>query len=131
MGLSVHPRGCGEHRHVDMVDTLKAGSSPRVRGTRKEAVAKFGAPRFIPCGCGEHGLSDGAASGLGGSSPRVRGTLRQKRPRVSPVRFIPAGAGNTFRHSLMLALTYCILASKGRAAPREATPPGNASRAAS
>ncbi len=49
---TVHPRGCGEHfisgcwsNHVD-------GSSPRVRGTRRENKNSTKKERFIPAGAG-------------------------------------------------------------------------------
>ena len=76
---------------------MSYGSSPRVRGTRREAARRGTSRRFIPaCAgnaargvaalesstvhprvCGERPLAPGKAAPVAGSSPRVRGTLRR------------------------------------------------------
>ena len=91
---SVHPRACGEHPTGLIMYDMRAGSSPRVRGTRMKR-ARSGRPlRFIPAragntglrgsqprnrtvhprACGEHGRAKQSPSTATGSSPRVRGT---------------------------------------------------------
>ena len=112
---AVHPRVCGEH--FSRLDALafRAGSSPRVRGTRAGATQIAYPTRFIPaCAgntlqsaaisasrsvhprvCGEHPAGRLGAVAGGGSSPRVRGTLEHLLPLARRRRFIPACAGNT------------------------------------
>ena len=92
---SVHPRGCGEHHRPAKRPAFKAGSSPRVRGTRRRLARQPGELPVHPRGCGEHTL--GGSGGLleGGSSPRVRGTREIDAVDPGHHRFIPAGAGNT------------------------------------
>ena len=123
---TVHPRVCGERqgerdterRFIPacagnaVASTLGTcnGSSPRVRGTRRDCASAHlidgssprvrGTPnagcetrvlRFIPRVRGTPDGQDAAA--VRGSSPRVRGTHRRARIR-SRMRFIPACAGN-------------------------------------
>ncbi len=71
------------------------GSSPRVRGTRKEKMLKKHKIPVHPRGCGEHRPLCFRSRPLNGSSPRVRGTPRTDRLGTVYPRFIPAGAGNT------------------------------------
>ena len=112
---TVHPRGCGEHRHRLARPEMYVGSSPRVRGTRLQSSCPQAIRRFIPAGagntrvqtharphpavhprgCGEHCSGSGWIRQNPGSSPRVRGTLVQYNRANSGFRFIPAGAGNT------------------------------------
>jgi len=93
---SVHPRVCGERYSLEKPAKIFDGSSPRVRGTRRDGVAGVGLDRFIPaCAgnasslrstrpstpvhprvCGERIGSTPLASIICGSSPRVRGTPR-------------------------------------------------------
>ena len=93
-------------------------SSPRVRGTLRQAARPFEPQRFIPaCAgntesasaapysaavhprvCGEHHCGSPCNCRSGGSSPRVRGTLGRAPLTTPPARFIPACAGNTERH---------------------------------
>jgi len=111
---SVHPRVCGERIEDSDAEHQTAGSSPRVRGTRRDPAAPQEPRRFIPaCAgnasartprrpsrevhprvCGERSHRDPLRIACRGSSPRVRGTQRQgARHRVAG-RFIPACAGN-------------------------------------
>ena len=113
----VHPRVCGE-RYDRLPDgVLRAGSSPRVRGTPEPARLSPHRRRFIPaCAgnasppkiakgarpvhprvCGERGWKVGRANLFHGSSPRVRGTRLEIIPALAHCRFIPACAGNAWR----------------------------------
>ena len=91
---TVHPRGCGEHKHRPLTKVFDSGSSPRVRGTRMSKPSGAWKDRFIPAGagntdsnrwisdgisvhprgCGEHATWTGRFEVSAGSSPRVRGT---------------------------------------------------------
>ncbi len=113
--VPVHPRGRGEHRELAAQALLAAGSSPRARGTRLQALFERVGHRFIPAGAGNtggrgigargrsvHPRGRGEHSGLRtvkrypcGSSPRARGTPGVFGIELEADRFIPAGAGNT------------------------------------
>ena len=113
--VPVHPRVCGEHTSRADTEALKAGSSPRVRGTRLSSLRAWAAGRFIPaCAgntltpnillplssvhprvCGEHAGRAGCSIRTVGSSPRVRGTPVYRCGYAEIRRFIPACAGNT------------------------------------
>ena len=91
---SVHPRVCGEQEREPNTNFLRAGSSPRVRGTAAICAVFLRVRRFIPaCAgnslrargsvgewavhprvCGEQIFNRGFALLCAGSSPRVRGT---------------------------------------------------------
>ena len=93
------------------------GSSPRMRGTVAEAVARSVAARFIPAhagnsrrggnqssalsvhprACGEQCLGHWLTSPPSGSSPRMRGTALTAAAIGVYLRFIPAHAGNSCR----------------------------------
>ena len=112
-----HPRACGENLG-DLIDrAATVGSSPRVRGKRREGKNGAGAGRLIPAragktasahaggtayrahprACGENVAALGAMGKAAGSSPRVRGKPRLGHvPRDQP-RLIPARAGKTVR----------------------------------
>ena len=113
-GISVHPRGCGEHA-VAMCSAMQScGSSPRMRGTCAENVRCSLHHRFIPAdagnilphpadtstqpvhprGCGEHIHPGFYFYPTDGSSPRMRGTCYRWRHGLAIQRFIPADAGN-------------------------------------
>ncbi len=115
MRQPVHPRACGEHAANRSQNGVICGSSPRLRGTPRRALAGTADRRFIPApagntsrlvtqsrawpvhprACGEHRCSSPGFSACTGSSPRLRGT-RWRAPRLSSLcRFIPAPAGNT------------------------------------
>ncbi len=90
----VHPRACGEHHGRHRHRAVRAGSSPRLRGTpspsrpirriRRFIPAPAGNTRHIgpgqergavhPRACGEHFWARLARHSRGGSSPRLRGT---------------------------------------------------------
>ena len=106
---------CGEQSVRPTASRMRAGSSPRVRGTARAPEIETKQPRFIPaCAgnrndisptsatppvhprvCGEQTARRLSASSPAGSSPRVRGTGRDRRHAHQPVRFIPACAGNS------------------------------------
>ncbi len=111
----VHPRACGEHYVFQAPPLLRAGSSPRMRGTPPAQTSHSELGRFIPAhagnthsfaatpraaavhprACGEH-RDTGIGTGIGtGSSPRMRGTPPPLRRMGRVTRFIPAHAGNT------------------------------------
>ena len=121
---TVHPRVCGELHPRPQAMRRKAGSSPRVRGTRASAFVRQRDCRFIPACAGNSRLAGGlprgwpvhprvcgelwpwslAVQSANGSSPRVRGTRRPPfRPLVEQ-RFIPACAGNSVVSSGSLLL---------------------------
>ena len=115
--ISVHPRACGEQAIGRIRDRLTTGSSPRLRGTVKIGMEKYGAIRFIPAPAGNRGASEvplelvavhpracgeqltplGPTALQIGSSPRLRGTVGSREPHVPLDRFIPAPAGNRGR----------------------------------
>ena len=111
---SVHPRGCGERSFRNFPENVRAGSSPRVRGTVIARNLQGKNSRFIPAGAGngqleelKHIMGSVHPRGCGerkpaefdecinyGSSPRVRGTVVHLMFGNIIKRFIPAGAGN-------------------------------------
>ena len=110
----VHPRECGERPNSLLGIGEVVGSSPRVRGTRGDAMPALAQNRFIPASagnacrvasldpaisvhpreCGERAGSPPMLADQDGSSPRVRGTLGENIFPGMGGRFIPASAGN-------------------------------------
>ena len=111
---AVHPRECGERAGPGAPMERRAGSSPRVRGTRTIRADRSAWVRFIPASagnalhqrrrgrdvsvhpreCGERSEGHGLSCTRRGSSPRVRGTPRHYLDKLVEFRFIPASAGN-------------------------------------
>ena len=110
-----HPRACGEH-HVMLVRLpYVQGSSPRMRGTPGENLAKILLLGIIPAhagntfrsvqtdakdrdhprACGEHVASASTLIMSSGSSPRMRGTHFTVTLAAPCAGIIPAHAGNT------------------------------------
>ncbi len=112
--LPVYPRACGERAINSLVNVVRGGLSPRLRGTAAPVGRHTGPARFIPApagnglgfqlllalaqvyprACGERtfkALGNFAADGL---SPRLRGTVVPIAQRTRAGRFIPAPAGN-------------------------------------
>ncbi len=110
-----HPRGCGEHKLLIIKCCAWKGSSPRMRGARRQlrhdgtlsgiipadagSTCLRQAPRATigdhPRGCGEH-VSCGRHCGyLCGSSPRMRGAPTRGGSNDIARRIIPADAGST------------------------------------
>ena len=52
VGVTVHPRGRGEHSVLSAGNHGSVGSSPRARGTRENLAVHGGVFRFIPAGAG-------------------------------------------------------------------------------
>ena len=112
-----HPRGCGEKRPIETIDSPTNGSSPRVRGKGNAETAILATPGIIPAGAGKSSLPEGRTfsakdhpRGCGekvfpfadslaylGSSPRVRGKGRLVVIGKLLDRIIPAGAGKSCR----------------------------------
>ena len=110
-----HPRVCGEHAENDQLFLADSGSSPRMRGTLRDApwVAKGigiipayagntlamailqALRRDHPRVCGEHEPVTPIFSHFPGSSPRMRGTRFGLSLKVLSDGIIPAYAGNT------------------------------------
>ena len=93
---AVHPRACGEHGRLWPHVQQRAGSSPRVRGTRPAPLRGRIGRRFIPARAGNTPATR-CRTMHSGSSPRVRGTPAQRIDCLRVARFIPARAGNTGR----------------------------------
>ena len=112
-----HPRVCGEQHGPCMRLTVRAGSSPRVRGTAIKALHHRMPSRIIPaCAgnrritptpttmsadhprvCGEQMLRFATPRMIIGSSPRVRGTAEAAFTSRHIERIIPACAGNRMK----------------------------------
>ncbi len=110
----VHPRACGEREPDADLEHDHAGSSPRMRGTRRTGGSLVAQRRFIPAhagnaeaatpstinapvhprACGERMPKLLNVPDVLGSSPRMRGTRVGRNPGRSCRRFIPAHAGN-------------------------------------
>ena len=110
-----HPRACGEHLSSSATCACAAGSSPRLRGTRRAGRHGHGRRGIIPAlagntqfrvvikdkygdhprACGEHLSSAGEVNTGVGSSPRLRGTRAPELSRFPFAGIIPALAGNT------------------------------------
>jgi len=112
---TVHPHACGEHELLRKVIEGKAGSSPRMWGTRYLFFLRKIFERFIPThvgntsllfatpkpctvhphACGEHYVPGCVHLTHPGSSPRMWGTHRPLCHDMSQLRFIPTHVGNT------------------------------------
>ena len=106
---------CGEHARFDAFGTLRAGSSPHVRGARLWQRNRHSPPGIIPaCAgsttvrcwpspprrdhprmCGEHPWTPCCSTRTGGSSPHVRGALDMSKLPALKRGIIPACAGST------------------------------------
>ena len=116
-GVPDHPRVCGEREPRTGTGESDAGSSPRVRGTRRRRRGERSGSRIIPacagnargvgvpaCAstdhprvCGERDPTMLNSYEFRGSSPRVRGTRGAARPSDVRGRIIPACAGKATR----------------------------------
>ena len=112
---SDHPRACGELLGRRSFFCGVLGSSPRMRGTRRDPARQHMIMRIIPAhagnssrsrlrrascsdhprACGELSVSNALIDGSTGSSPRMRGTLRLSAVVRVVDRIIPAHAGNS------------------------------------
>ncbi len=111
---TVHPRACGERVIYRWLWAMRAGSSPRLRGTLPNRSGLPAPVRFIPApagnacarspgrapptvhprACGERAAEPVGRVLRAGSSPRLRGTRGQNAVQAMLGRFIPAPAGN-------------------------------------
>ena len=92
---SDHPRACGANLSCHIVVFSAAGSSPRVRGKRRQNT---GAPELgtdHPRACGANVGLSAPPTTRPGSSPRVRGKLKSIAIVFVLLRIIPARAGQT------------------------------------
>ena len=110
-----HPRACGENLTIEIADSLREGSSPRMRGKLAFLPVVPAAVGLIPAHAGKTGLqSSGDESGWAhpracgenqrttrwstsdtGSSPRMRGKPYASAYSYQKERLIPAHAGKT------------------------------------
>ena len=110
-----HPRMCGEHRSGFNALFFLTGSSPHVRGARKDSplrrchsgiipacagsteceVITNGVARDHPRMCGEHKFGGALFPSQSGSSPHVRGARSGLVRGSVPPGIIPACAGST------------------------------------
>ena len=115
-----HPRACGANDDIKAIKSQDAGSSPRVRGKRKEGTSIMASCRIIPAragqtsrrpasagcrsdhprACGANGCALCEIFPMVGSSPRVRGKRMDTLAGRQPVRIIPARAGQTATSNL-------------------------------
>ena len=112
--VAVHPHARGERGATGLNEFGSVGSSPRTRGTARNAASFGGVYRFIPTHAGngprgpstaprgpvhphargERGTARASARRGYGSSPRTRGTVSGLRRGGEFHRFIPTHAGN-------------------------------------
>ena len=92
---TVHPRVCGELREQRAQSVDAAGSSPRVRGTRRGTAPDRASSRFIPA-CAGNSAAEPSSAPASPVHPRVCGELESERRGLPTLRrFIPACAGNS------------------------------------
>ena len=70
-----HPRVCGEHRLDSAEESIRGGSSPRMRGAHVCDCLRQTKDQDHPRVCGEHEVIVKEAEPGEGSSPRMRGAL--------------------------------------------------------
>ena len=112
-----HPRRCGENFSVHLMQALRKGSPPQVRGKLFMLGKRIGNAGITPAGagktscracsghglrdhprrCGENLLPSGRTPPCAGSPPQVRGKLCLPRSRMVSLWITPAGAGKTSR----------------------------------
>ena len=98
-----HPRGCGEHHDLLALPDHRRGSSPRMRGARKEQVKQERSDRIIPADAGStHYKSCAHVSPW--DHPRGCGEHPMLRPAsLWGPGIIPADAGSTSGKSNVIA----------------------------
>ena len=114
-GARDHPRVCGEHSMADCDELLNGGSSPRMRGARRDGLQHARRRGIIPAYaggtlrshrsfllqwdhprvCGEHSSFTPSVYWLLGSSPRMRGAHLHALGISEHIGIIPAYAGST------------------------------------
>ena len=115
VAASAHPRACGENVTASDVIRIDGGSSPRVRGKRRQSRRRFRQRGLIPAragktaprarsrrarpahprACGENHKWHATILSVQGSSPRVRGKHAYRYRSASNAGLIPARAGKT------------------------------------
>ena len=90
-----HPRACGENLRLVGDTHQRRGSSPRVRGKRRNSAGLQHSPGLIPARAGKTVFRPRLNGLRAGSSPRVRGKLMSFHLSPSKRRLIPARAGKT------------------------------------
>ncbi len=90
-----HPRGCGEHRTIAVVNLAGARIIPADAGSTYYIGVIVKGEWDHPRGCGEHRVLAQSAFPCSGSSPRMRGALAIEIAFVVTFRIIPADAGST------------------------------------
>ena len=113
-----HPRRCGKNLPTIIIEIVKSGSPPQVRGKLRLRCDIGSACRITPAGagktvkisdqrqsredhprrCGENARQIAYIHGGAGSPPQVRGKLRFSRTAATLTRITPAGAGKTACH---------------------------------
>ena len=92
--ITGHPRVGGEQLDMQAVNAMRAGSSPRGRGTGNRLDRRRAEDRVIPAWAGNSGRADRAVDVQPGH-PRVGGEQARRKPCVlDRERVIPAWAGN-------------------------------------
>ena len=110
-----HPRACGAHACCRSASIYSLGSSPRMRGSRRQKDLLFASRGIIPAhagltaasgnsamaardhprACGAHQMTDTRQCFRWGSSPRMRGSRNLILRRLVHAGIIPAHAGLT------------------------------------
>ena len=92
-----HPRVCGEHLGLRVAAWLFAGSSPRVRGTRRQQIRQRRTSGIIPA-CAGNTPRAMPPSPRAWDHPRVCGEHMNLDKNLTATQWIiPACAGNTWR----------------------------------
>ena len=110
-----HPRRCGEHGDVTLMESNQRGSSPQMRGAHNIIPIVVQNVRIIPADagstarlipyhlivkdhprrCGEHCMTTSLRLNGSGSSPQMRGAPDGERNPAEIRGIIPADAGST------------------------------------
>ena len=110
-----HPRACGAHSSLQLLQPPSSGSSPRMRGSPRCLSGSLGITGIIPAhagltgvrtfgsgsagdhprACGAHHTETAAGWGFLGSSPRMRGSQFRCSHKSGQRGIIPAHAGLT------------------------------------
>ena len=92
---AVQPRGYGEHCSSSLINRLRCGSAPWIRGTLYDPAALTTQPTVQPRGYGEHPDTSRVIPDSCGSAPWIRGTPIYCAGHQTPIGFSPVDTGNT------------------------------------